>query len=160
MHQMQAELTILLVSTILKWLDFLNFDRFFTLLTDMMTSYKFSSSRIFNCNESGIQQSPAKLPKVVTSKGAKRVPHVSSAEIGCNVTVRQLLCPSSFPGSTSALSRSLIVLQTARELLRVLLNDTDRFIQYWTLLRARSTEQDRSKFVCILRFFNDEVTYK
>jgi hypothetical protein len=49
-------------------------DRFFELLTDVMTQYKFSASRIFNCDESGIPTVPTKLPKVVTSKGARRVP--------------------------------------------------------------------------------------
>jgi hypothetical protein len=62
-------------------------DRFFQLLSHVMIRHNFSASRIFNCDESGIPTVPTKLPKVVAMKGARRIPKVTSAERGRNVTV-------------------------------------------------------------------------
>jgi DDE superfamily endonuclease len=62
-------------------------DRFFQLLGEVMTTHNFSASRVFNCDESGLPTVPTKLQKVVHLKGARRVPKVTSAECGTNVTV-------------------------------------------------------------------------
>ena len=62
-------------------------DRFFQLLADVMKTHSFSASRIFNCVESGLPTVPTKLQKVVAQKGARRVPKVTSAERGRNITV-------------------------------------------------------------------------
>lgn len=62
-------------------------DRFFQLLGDLLRTHNFSASRIFNCDESGLPTVPTKLQKVVAQKGSRRVPKVTSAERGRNVTV-------------------------------------------------------------------------
>jgi len=62
-------------------------DRFFTLLSDLYDTRNLPPSRIYNCDESGLPTVPTKLPKVLVTKGARRVPKITSAERGKNITI-------------------------------------------------------------------------
>lgn len=59
---------------------------FFTNLTDIMTKHKFSPSRVYNMDETGITTVPNRIPKVISVKGKRAVGKVVSAERGQTVT--------------------------------------------------------------------------
>lgn len=61
--------------------------RFFTNLEHVMAKYQFSTSRIFNVDETGVTTVPKKSPKVYSQKGKKRVGSAISAERGRTITV-------------------------------------------------------------------------
>lgn len=61
-------------------------DRFFDLLSEVFTNRHFAANRVYNCDESGLPTVPTKLPKIIASKGARRVPKITSAERGRNIT--------------------------------------------------------------------------
>ncbi|KAJ8921728.1 hypothetical protein NQ315_010638 [Exocentrus adspersus] len=56
------------------------------LLGELMDKYKFSPSRIYNCDETGISTVPSKPSKILSLKGKKQVGVLSSAERGTLVT--------------------------------------------------------------------------
>lgn len=62
-------------------------DAFFTLLGTLMDEYKFTPSRIYNCDETGLTTVPNKPTKVFSLKGKKQVGGYTSAERGTTVTV-------------------------------------------------------------------------
>lgn len=61
-------------------------ERFFALLTEVMTKHRFAASRIYNVDETGLPTVPTKLPKVIAVKGVKRVGKVTSGERGKTIT--------------------------------------------------------------------------
>lgn len=63
-----------------------NVATFFKLLGELMDKYKFTASRIFNCDETGISTVPNKPSKILSLKGKKQVGVLSSAERGVLVT--------------------------------------------------------------------------
>ena len=60
--------------------------KFYTLLEELMSTYQFSPSRIYNVDESGISAVPNYIPKVISQKGRKQVGGLVSAERGETVT--------------------------------------------------------------------------
>ncbi|KAJ8910117.1 hypothetical protein NQ315_007955 [Exocentrus adspersus] len=61
--------------------------RFFDILKDVRLKHGFTSSRIFNADESRLSTVPTKLPKVLTPTGQRRVSKIVSAERGRNTIV-------------------------------------------------------------------------
>lgn len=61
--------------------------KFFDLLKEVRSQYKFRAENIYNADESGISTVPTKMPKVYTPTGNRRVAKVTSAERGKNTTV-------------------------------------------------------------------------
>ncbi|XP_029340970.1 tigger transposable element-derived protein 1-like [Acyrthosiphon pisum] len=64
-----------------------NVSLFFDKLKEIRTRNNFSSSQIFNVDESGVSTVPCKLPKVLSPIGSRRVSKLVSAERGKNITV-------------------------------------------------------------------------
>lgn len=62
-------------------------DLYFTNLKALFQRHQFSSSRIFNMDESGLSTVPNKTPKIVSIKGQKVVGKISSAERGQTITI-------------------------------------------------------------------------
>lgn len=62
-------------------------DRFFDKLTELMNKYKFSPSKIFNADETGVTCVQTHRLKVMSVKGKKQVGKLTSAERGKNVTL-------------------------------------------------------------------------
>lgn len=71
-----------------------NVDKFFKLLSELMEKYKFTPSRIFNCDETGISTVPNKPSKVLSLKEKKQVGVLCSAERGTLVTA-EICCNAS-----------------------------------------------------------------
>ena len=62
-------------------------DRFYSMLTDLMVKYKFTPSKIFNADETGVSSVHTNRLKVMSVKGKKQVGKLTSAERGRNVTI-------------------------------------------------------------------------
>ena len=70
-------------------------DRFFSLLRSLYIKHDLRAQDIYNCDETGIQTSGTRPPKVLSVKGKRQVGVVSSAERGKTVTA---LCCCSATG--------------------------------------------------------------
>jgi len=64
-----------------------NMDNFFDKLETVLMSFQFEGKQIYNLDESGFTTVQSKMPKVVGSRGKKRVGQMSSRERGELVTV-------------------------------------------------------------------------
>lgn len=62
-------------------------DRFFDTFSQLMDKYKFSPSKIFNADETGVTSVHTNRLKVMSVKGKKQVGKLTSGERGRNVTV-------------------------------------------------------------------------
>lgn len=69
---------------------------FFQNLEELMAKHKFSPSRVYNMDESGISTVPNRMPKVVSTRGKKAVGKISSSERGQLTTV---ICTISASGN-------------------------------------------------------------
>lgn len=59
-----------------------NVSKLFSLVIELQDKYKFSPTKIFNVDETGITTVPKKRSKVLSTKGKKQVGAISSAERG------------------------------------------------------------------------------
>ncbi|KAJ8915989.1 hypothetical protein NQ315_016666 [Exocentrus adspersus] len=65
-----------------------SFQKLSYLYGELIDKYKFSPSRIYNCDETGISTVPNKPSKILSLKGKKQVGVLSSAERGSLVTAK------------------------------------------------------------------------
>lgn len=68
-----------------------NVNKFFNNLEQVMEKYKFSTSSIFNCDETGLL-TVTDPPKVLCQRGTKQVGQATSAERGTLVTMLSFIC--------------------------------------------------------------------
>ncbi|XP_046970598.1 uncharacterized protein LOC124537752 [Vanessa cardui] len=62
-------------------------ERFYELLSEQVEKHKIDGSRIYNVDETGIQTSTNKPPKVLSTKGKKQVGVIASTERGQTTTI-------------------------------------------------------------------------
>ena len=62
-------------------------NKFFDLLSEILTKHKIDASTVYNCDESGMKTVQQQMSKVLAAKGRRQVGSLTSAERGKNVTV-------------------------------------------------------------------------
>ena len=64
-----------------------NVENFFKILEEAYDRYKFTATRVYNVDETGISFVQSKIPHVIGRKGKRQIAAITSAERGATITV-------------------------------------------------------------------------